>query len=117
MTYKFYFKLCSISHGFQVIAIPARDVTSVSWGGPDLDILYVTTSRFSLKENERKQFPSAGSVFAVKYLNAKGLPPYTADVVDSIEKKLVSIIITNPVTSFCCLPLKKKFNDTNQYQT
>lgn len=75
---------------FQVIAIPARDVTSVAWGGPELDILYVTTSRFSLKPQERKQFPSAGSVFALKNLGTKGLAPYTADIVDSIEKKLVS---------------------------
>lgn len=54
-----------------------------------MDILYVTTSRFSLKGEERKQFPSAGSVFAIKNLESKGVPPYTADIVDSIEKKVV----------------------------
>lgn len=57
-----------------------------------MDILYVTTSRFSLNGKERKQFPSAGSVFAIKNLEAKGLPPYSADIVDSIEKKLVRLL-------------------------
>lgn len=69
---------------FQVIALPARDVTSAMWGGPNLDILFVTSSRFSLSTKERKQFPAAGSLFAIKNLKAKGLPAFGADIVDSI---------------------------------
>lgn len=67
-----------------MIRLPARDVTSAMWGGPNLDILYVTTSRVSLTPEERKKYPLAGSVFAIKNLNAKGLPVFGADVVDSV---------------------------------
>lgn len=64
----------------KVVALPARDVTSAIFGGPYLDILYVTTSRISLTEEERKIYPAAGSVFAVKNLGAKGFPVFQADV-------------------------------------
>lgn len=66
-----------------MIALPARDVTSAMWGGPNLDILFVTTSRISLSDEDKKKFPAAGSVFAIKNLKAKGLPMFGADIVDS----------------------------------
>ncbi|KAJ8944146.1 hypothetical protein NQ314_009539 [Rhamnusium bicolor] len=53
----------------KVVPIPARDVTSAMWGGPDLDILFVTTSRHSLNEEEKLQQPGAGSVFAITNLD------------------------------------------------
>ncbi|XP_044753258.1 regucalcin-like [Coccinella septempunctata] len=68
----------------QVVAIPALAVTSVAWGGPKLDILYVTTSRFALKPEERKQQPAAGAIFAITDLGTRGLPSYEADIIDSI---------------------------------
>lgn len=55
------------------IKIPARDVTSVAFGGPLLDILYVTTSSHNLTAEERKKTPHAGSVFAVKDLGVCGI--------------------------------------------
>lgn len=70
----------------QVVPIPARDVTSVIWGGPNLDILFVTTSRFHLSDTERKMYPAAGSVFAVTNLNQKGLIPNFADLVNSVRR-------------------------------
>ncbi|CAH1996593.1 unnamed protein product [Acanthoscelides obtectus] len=72
----------------KVIPIPARDVTSAMFGGPNLDILFVTTSRVSLSANERLFYPAAGSLFAVKNLKAKGLPAFTADVADGVTKRL-----------------------------
>lgn len=68
----------------QVVALPARDVTSAIWGGPDLDILYVTTSRVSLTSDEKKYYPEAGSVFAVTNLFTKGRPVFNANIVDNI---------------------------------
>lgn len=68
----------------QVVAIPAKCVTSVAFGGPFFDTLYVTTSRFSLTDEEKTQQPAAGSLFAIENLNAKGLPFYEADVIDGI---------------------------------
>ncbi|KAL1497758.1 hypothetical protein ABEB36_008661 [Hypothenemus hampei] len=70
----------------QVIPIPARDVTSVIWGGPNLDILFVTTSRYHLSEAERRMYPAAGSVFAITNLKQRGMPPYYADLVNSVRR-------------------------------
>ncbi|GFG33415.1 hypothetical protein Cfor_10009 [Coptotermes formosanus] len=57
------------------VPIPASRVTSVTFGGPSLDILYVTTSRLGLSEEEKKQQPLAGSVFAVTGLGVSALAP------------------------------------------
>lgn len=54
------------------IEIPARDVSSVTFGGPLLDILYVTTSGHGLTAKERKKTPYAGSVFAIHNLGVHG---------------------------------------------
>lgn len=69
----------------QIVAVPARDVTSAMWGGPNLDVLFVTTSRYSLNEYERKQMPAAGSVFAVVGLETRGLPVFEVDLIDKIS--------------------------------
>ncbi|CAG9834663.1 unnamed protein product [Diabrotica balteata] len=71
----------------KVIAIPSRDVSSVTWGGPNLDILFVTTSNRNLSPSERIQYPAAGSVFAVTGLNSKGFEANTADIIDELPKK------------------------------
>jgi gluconolactonase len=53
------------------IKIPAEQVTSVAFGGPDLDILYVTTAA---KEFKSPQPPPAGKLFKVTGLGVRGLP-------------------------------------------
>lgn len=63
-----------------VIPIPARDVTSVNFGGPNLDVLFVTTSRHSLSAEERKQQPGAGAVYAITNTGSRGLPAFEADI-------------------------------------
>lgn len=63
-----------------IIAIPARYVTSVNFGGPNLDVLFVTTSRYTLSQTERKQQPAAGSVFAITNTGSYGLPAFQADI-------------------------------------
>lgn len=68
----------------QVIALPAKHVTSVMWGGPKLDILFVTTSRFALDIKERKELPAAGAVFAITELGTRGLPIFETDIVKSV---------------------------------
>lgn len=45
------------------IEVPAHNVTSCAFGGPDLDILYITTSGIDMNEEERERFPLAGSLF------------------------------------------------------
>ena len=52
----------------------ANNVTSVAFGGPNLDILYVTTATVKLNENQLKEQPHAGYLFAIKGLGVRGFP-------------------------------------------
>ncbi len=54
------------------IKVPAHNVTSCAFGGENLDELYITTATVDMTEDEKKQFPLAGSVFKVK-LDTKGV--------------------------------------------
>ncbi|XP_037962670.2 regucalcin [Plutella xylostella] len=54
--------------------IPASKVTSVMFGGPELSILYITTSRVGLSATQLAQQPEAGSLFAIQGTGAKGYP-------------------------------------------
>ncbi|XP_049823903.1 regucalcin [Aethina tumida] len=62
------------------IALPALNITSAMFGGPNLDVLFVTSSRFTLSEQQKKEQPAAGAVFAIKNLKTKGLPVYQANL-------------------------------------
>lgn len=53
------------------VAIPAEQVTSVTFGGPNLDILFVTTASFNLVSEQK---PPCGSTFMVTGIGAKGYP-------------------------------------------
>lgn len=58
----------------RVIDMPVRKVTSVMFGGPDLDVLYVT----SMAKPPLPRFPGdgvlRGSLFAIRDLGVRGLP-------------------------------------------
>ncbi len=47
------------------VALPVTRPTSCVFGGPALDVLYVTTATFRLSEVDRAREPLAGSVLAV----------------------------------------------------
>jgi sugar lactone lactonase YvrE len=53
-----------------VVEVPARQVSACTFGGPDLDLLYLTTSRENLPEGED---PLAGSLFAAS-VGVRGMP-------------------------------------------
>ncbi|CAH0587183.1 unnamed protein product [Chrysodeixis includens] len=55
----------------ETIPIPAPQVTSLTFGGPNLDILYVTTARVDF---EGIPDPPSGSTFAITGLNVRGHP-------------------------------------------
>lgn len=55
--------------------MPAQNVTSVAFGGPNLNILYVTTANHQLTEDQRKAQPDAGCLFAVENLGVTGRLP------------------------------------------
>lgn len=52
--------------------MPANQITSVAFGGKNLDILYVTSARENLNDEEIAKQPMAGSVFAVYGLGVAG---------------------------------------------
>lgn len=54
------------------IKMPVSYITSACFGGPNLTTLYVTTSRLHLTDDQKKQEPLAGSVFAVENLGVQG---------------------------------------------
>jgi L-arabinonolactonase len=57
----------------RMIPFPLRNLTSVMFGGPNLDILYVTSMGRPIKGVPQKE-ATAGSVYAVHGLGVKGLP-------------------------------------------
>ncbi|XP_074109356.1 uncharacterized protein LOC141534118 [Cotesia typhae] len=58
----------------RTIKMPMRDATSVAFGGPNKDVLYVTSSKDKMSEDLLQEQPLAGSVIAVYGLGATGLP-------------------------------------------
>ncbi|PSN38763.1 Regucalcin [Blattella germanica] len=59
----------------RTLEFPTTLVTSVTWGGPKLDVLYVTTSQVGLSEEQKSKQPLAGAVFTVSCLGAKANAP------------------------------------------
>lgn len=47
------------------IEVPAPNVTSCTFGGADLDQLFITTARDGLSESELQRYPASGSLFVV----------------------------------------------------
>lgn len=58
----------------RTIEMPVRHPTSVTFGGPGLDVLYVTS--ISRSTHLFDDSPDAGGLFAVEGLGAKGLPAH-----------------------------------------
>lgn len=58
------------------IIVPAKNVTSCTFGGEHLDELYITTARIGLTDEELALYPLSGGVFKVK-LGISGYPGYS----------------------------------------
>jgi sugar lactone lactonase YvrE len=59
----------------RTLALPLKHPTSVAFGGPGLDILYVTS--ISKSTNLSASEPDAGGLFAIEGLGVRGLPACT----------------------------------------
>jgi sugar lactone lactonase YvrE len=60
----------------ETIEVPgARLTTSCSFGGPDLDELYITSASGGLTESEKAEQPLAGALFRVKP-GVQGVPGF-----------------------------------------
>jgi len=57
------------------IDFPTKNITSVTFGGPNLDILYATSAQHGLTKAELAAQPTAGSLFQIANTGAKGLSP------------------------------------------
>jgi L-arabinonolactonase len=80
------FYWCALIHGGRIaridpkgrfdrlIDLPVKHPTMCTFGGPDLDILYVTSAASMVPEAERAATPHAGALFALHDLGVKGLP-------------------------------------------
>jgi len=48
------------------IEVPAHNVTSCAFGGPNLEIMYITTASLDMTEEEQQKYPLAGSLFKTR---------------------------------------------------
>ncbi|XP_053989404.1 uncharacterized protein LOC128881955 [Hylaeus volcanicus] len=74
-------------HVLRIIKLPVIAVTSCAFGGPSLDILYVTTSKRDLTPKEQAEQPYAGYVFAVHGLGVHGL------IANSFRLKMAEVTV------------------------
>jgi sugar lactone lactonase YvrE len=58
----------------RAVSVPASQVTSCAFGGPGLDVLYITTASEGLTTEDRASQPNAGCVFAAS-VGAVGYAP------------------------------------------
>lgn len=63
----------------QSITLPASQITSCTFGGKNLNDLYITSANTGLSANELKEQPLAGHLFVVKSCGSYGLPADTFD--------------------------------------
>ncbi len=56
------------------ILMPVPRPTSCSFGGPNLDVLYVTSARMRLSQEVLNSAPLSGSLFAARIPGVRGLP-------------------------------------------
>lgn len=59
----------------ETVPIPAPNVTCCTFGGPDMDELYITTASFGMTAEEKKRYPDAGRLFKLKP-GVKGPRPF-----------------------------------------
>jgi sugar lactone lactonase YvrE len=57
------------------IPVPAKYVTSCTFGGPEERHLYITTARAGMTDADLQQYPLAGSVFRIE-TDVRGMPTY-----------------------------------------
>lgn len=56
------------------LKMPVPQITSVTFGGPNMDELYVTSAKVFYTKEQIEKYPQAGSVFRVTNLGVKGIP-------------------------------------------
>jgi len=62
----------------RTVKVPSPNTTSVAFGGPNLDELFIVSAREYLTPEIREKFPDAGYTFRVTGLDVKGTPMHSA---------------------------------------
>ena len=57
------------------INVPSSNVTSCAFGGPNLDILYITTAATGVRSSDLEKYPQSGNLFMAKP-GVKGVKPF-----------------------------------------
>ena len=70
------------------IDMPAKNMTSVCFGGEDFSTLYATSATIHLTPEELASAPDSGMLFEIKGLGVKGLPPAEALVDANLIAKI-----------------------------
>jgi len=52
--------------------MPTNNIISAAFGGPNLDVLYVTSARSGLSDAELLAQPAAGALFQITNLGVRG---------------------------------------------
>uniref|UniRef100_A0A1B6BZ00 Regucalcin n=1 Tax=Clastoptera arizonana TaxID=38151 RepID=A0A1B6BZ00_9HEMI len=60
----------------RTIKLPALEITSACFGGPNYDQLYVTSARKLVTPDQSKKYPYAGSLFKITNLGVDGVPSF-----------------------------------------
>jgi xylono-1,5-lactonase len=55
------------------IELPAKNITKCAFGGPNLDVLYVTTARVFCSDEDLEKYPETGNVFEISGKTLKGI--------------------------------------------
>lgn len=56
----------------EIVEVPAKNVTSCTFGGENLTDLYITTASVGISDEDRKKYPFSGGLFKVK-TNVSGM--------------------------------------------
>ncbi|XP_011306311.1 regucalcin isoform X2 [Fopius arisanus] len=62
----------------RTVTMPAARITSAAFGGPEYDVLYVTSAKHGLSTADLEKQPAAGYVFAIHGLGTSGVKPLNA---------------------------------------
>jgi sugar lactone lactonase YvrE len=58
----------------RVLPVPVTRPSACTFGGKDNNVLYVTSARYNMTEEELEKDPDAGSLYAVELADVRGLP-------------------------------------------
>ncbi|CAL8113457.1 unnamed protein product [Orchesella dallaii] len=61
-----------VSRKIKSISLPTNNITSIAFGGPNLDVMYVTSASDGLSDAQKREQPAAGSLFQITNTGARG---------------------------------------------